>query len=80
MTLPARAAQSSDRMMQLKRALILGSSQHLSCGAAKAMLLWVGRFLEGSREQRGGVRAEQGGAGELKQLTAGEGGQATSSA
>lgn len=77
---PTRALWSSDRMMQLKRAPILGSSQHPSWGAAKTMLPRLGRFWEGSREQRGRVGAERGGARELKQLGVGEGSQATSSA
>lgn len=77
---PTRVVWSSDRMMQLKSIPILGGSQHPSSGAAKAMLLRVGRFWEGSREQRGRVGAERGGARELKQLDVGEGSQATSSA
>lgn len=77
---PTRGVWSSDRMMQFKRVPILGSSQHPSCGAAKAVLLRVGRFWEGSREQRGRVGAERGGGRELKLLSAVEGGQPMSSA
>lgn len=77
---PTHALRSSDRMMQLKRALILGQNQHPSCGAAEGMLLQMGGFWEGSREQRGRVGAGRGRGRELEQLGVGEGSQATSSA
>lgn len=50
-------------MMQLERAPILESSQHLSCGAAKAVLLRVGGFWRGSRDTEEGWELNEEGLG-----------------